>query len=36
MTSKTDATWRFAQRSIYFKTLENRLFRELGVIQKIC
>ena len=34
--SKTDATWRFTQLSIYFKNLENCLFRELGVIQKIC
>ena len=34
--SKTDATWRFTQRSIYFKNLENCLFPKLGVIQKIC
>ena len=35
--SKTYATWRFTQRSmIYFKNLENFLFRVLGVIEKIC
>ena len=34
--SKTDATWRFTQRSICFKNLENCLFGELGINQKIC
>ena len=33
--SKTDATWRLTQRSIYFKNLENCLFPKLGVIQKM-
>ena len=31
---KTNATWRFTQRSIYFKNWENRLFREIEVTQK--